>query len=313
MAEWHAPLAPPEETSPMAGPLEPHWIMRFDGSKRLNGARAGVVLISPEGKTLEYAAHLDFNRTNNMAECEALLLGLRLAKAMGVRRLLIQGDSQLVITQMDRSYQCLDERMKKYIEEVRKMERYFLGMEARCIPRGENHLTDRLARTASSKEPLPPSAFFEVIRAPSIEEEANDSNETSKTSMIIDNPSSWMTPIIRALKGEVDEEAEGPSAKTLLAKAKMYVLLDGILYKKSAAMLLKCITPDKGAELLQEIHSGVCGHHLAPRATAAKALRQGFYWPTMVQDAITILRRCEACQNMSQAIQNFFWENIICR
>ena len=105
-----------------------------------------------------------------------------------------------------------------------------------------------------------------------------------------------MTPIIRTLKGEVDEETEGPSAKTLFAKAKMYVLLDGILYKKGAAALLKCITPDQGAELLLEIHSGICGHHLAPRTTAAKALRQGFYWPTMVKDAITILQKCEVCQ-----------------
>lgn len=108
--------------------------MRFDGSKRLDGAGAIVILISPEGKILEYAAHLDFNATNNMAEYEALLLGLRLAKGMRVRRLLIQGDSQLVINQMDKSYQCLDERIKKYIEKVRKMERNFLGMEARRIP-----------------------------------------------------------------------------------------------------------------------------------------------------------------------------------
>lgn len=58
---------------------------------------------------LWYEAHLDFNATNSMAGYEAFQLKLCLAKAMGIQRLLVQGDSQLVINQMDKSYHCLDD------------------------------------------------------------------------------------------------------------------------------------------------------------------------------------------------------------
>jgi hypothetical protein len=76
--------------------LPDHWIMYFDGSYTLRGAGAGVVLIPPEGSTLKYAIQLVFPATNNIAEYEGLVTGLRLAKDLGIRRLLIRGDSQLV-------------------------------------------------------------------------------------------------------------------------------------------------------------------------------------------------------------------------
>jgi hypothetical protein len=47
---------------------------------------------------------------------------------------------------------------------------------------------------------------------------------------------------------------------------------------------------------LQEIHSGACGHHAAPRALVENAFRQCFYWPTAVADATRIVRSCQGCQ-----------------
>jgi hypothetical protein len=47
---------------------------------------------------------------------------------------------------------------------------------------------------------------------------------------------------------------------------------------------------------LQEIHSGACGHHAAPRALVGNAFRQGFYWPIAVADATRIVRTCQGCQ-----------------
>jgi ribonuclease HI len=69
--------------------------MYFDGSYTLKGAGADVVLIPPEGDILKYAIQLGFSATNNIAEYEGLITGLRLAKDLGIRRLLIRGDSQL--------------------------------------------------------------------------------------------------------------------------------------------------------------------------------------------------------------------------
>jgi ribonuclease HI len=70
--------------------------MYFNGSYTLKGARAGVVLIPPEGDMLKYAIQIEFLATNNTAEYEGLVTGLRLAKELGNWRLLIRGDSQLM-------------------------------------------------------------------------------------------------------------------------------------------------------------------------------------------------------------------------
>jgi hypothetical protein len=78
----------------------PHWTLFFDGSARSKRAGAGVVLIDPRGEQLKYMVHLDFEATNNMAEYEALIFELTAALSLGVRELLVKGDSQLVIRQV---------------------------------------------------------------------------------------------------------------------------------------------------------------------------------------------------------------------
>ena len=76
------------------------------------------------------------------------------------------------------------------------------------------------------------------------------------------------------------------SIARMIARARSYTLIDGILYKKGVVQpLLKCIPQSEGKYLLQEIHSGLCGSHIGPRALSMKATRQGFYWPTHIKDA----------------------------
>ena len=71
--------------------------MNFNGSLTLQGAGVGVVPTSPDGHTLKYAVQLGFRATNNMAGEEGLLVGLRAAVRLGIRRLLVQGDFELVV------------------------------------------------------------------------------------------------------------------------------------------------------------------------------------------------------------------------
>jgi hypothetical protein len=86
------------------------------------------------------------------------------------------------------------------------------------------------------------------------------------------------------------------SATRIVAMVRSYTIMDDILYKRGVVRpLLKCITQSEGRELLQEIHSGMCGSHIGPRALSAKAIRQGFYWPTHIKDAEQIVKTCEAC------------------
>jgi hypothetical protein len=84
----------------------PHWRLFFDGSARNKKAGAGVVLIDPNGEQVKYMVLLDFEATNNMAEYEALIFGLTVALSLGVRQLLVKGDSHLVIKQVRGEYSC---------------------------------------------------------------------------------------------------------------------------------------------------------------------------------------------------------------
>ena len=80
-----------------------------------------------------------------MAEYEGLLAGLRAAASLGIRRLLVKGDSQLVVNQVGKEYQCSDPMMAAYLAEVRKMERRFDGLELRHVLRRDNQLADEVA------------------------------------------------------------------------------------------------------------------------------------------------------------------------
>jgi hypothetical protein len=108
----------------------------------------------------------------------------------------------------------------------------------------------------------------------------------------------WQTPYLQYLyRGELPlDKAE---ARRLARRAKSFVLLgdEKELYHRSpSGILQRCISITEGQELLQEIHSGACGHHAAPRALVGNAFRQGFYWPTAMADATRIVRSCQGCQ-----------------
>src|SRR5438132_839511 len=122
-------FAPSEEIEPDPGASTTPWTMYFEGSFALKGAGAGVVLSPPTGETLKYIVRLDFKATNNMVEYEGLLAGLRATAGLGVRHLIVKGDSQLVVNQVNKDYLCSDPMMAAYLAEVRKMERRFLGLE----------------------------------------------------------------------------------------------------------------------------------------------------------------------------------------
>jgi hypothetical protein len=88
--------------------------------------------------------------------------------------------------------------------------------------------------------------------------------------------------------------------KKIETKGKGYAVVNGELYKLGVTEpWLRCITSEKGLELLKEIHSGLCGVHIGTRALAGKAIKQGFYWPTINIDAKKLVQECEACQKIA--------------
>jgi ribonuclease HI len=88
------------------------WTMYFDRSKRVQGAGAGVVLISPQGDKLKYVLRMSFPQaSNNEAKYEALLHGMKMAKACGATRLKIFGDSNLVVQQVMNRCDAISDNM----------------------------------------------------------------------------------------------------------------------------------------------------------------------------------------------------------
>ena len=85
-------------------------MVQIDGSTTKK-VGVGVVLISPEGEILKYVVRLQFLAMNNEAEYETLLTGLRLAKVLEAKVLIIQANSQLVIGQVRGDYEAKEERM----------------------------------------------------------------------------------------------------------------------------------------------------------------------------------------------------------
>jgi ribonuclease HI len=96
MAEWRENQLPTPTERPE------HWVMYFDGSLNIEGAGAGVLLISPTGEQLKYVPQIFCKVSNNEAEYEALLHGLRLAASLGIKRLLVYGNSAVVINQVNK-------------------------------------------------------------------------------------------------------------------------------------------------------------------------------------------------------------------
>jgi ribonuclease HI len=131
------------------------WVMHFDGAFNLPGAGAGAVLTSPSGDKLFYTVQLCFGPehkvSNNIAEYEGLLTGLRVANALGIKRLIVKGDSKLVVNFSNKSYTPKDEHMAAYLEEHRKMEKMLPrpGAEARSQRRKCGSRRDRQARLSS--------------------------------------------------------------------------------------------------------------------------------------------------------------------
>ena len=146
-----------------------NWIMHFDGSKMLAGLGAGIVLTSPTGDSVQYVLQIMYTDSNNAAEYEALLHGLRMAVSMGIQRLEVRGDSNLAISQINGDFDAKDPKMAAYRNAVLKMSAQFEGLEFHHIARENNQAADVLARIRAKRDAVPPpNIFLERLFKPSV-------------------------------------------------------------------------------------------------------------------------------------------------
>jgi ribonuclease HI len=138
--------------------------MYFDRSKRVQGAGAGVVLISPQDDKLKYVLRMSFPQaSNNEAEYEALLHRMKMAKACGATRLKIFGDSNLVVQQVMNRCDAISDNMTAYRNLYYYLEGMFDGCKVSHISRASNEEADNLANIGSQCLPIPQGVFWEEI------------------------------------------------------------------------------------------------------------------------------------------------------
>ncbi|XP_012833283.1 PREDICTED: uncharacterized protein LOC105954151 [Erythranthe guttata] len=252
----------------------PTWTLHVDGSSTIGGSGAGIFIQSPEGDTMEYALKLEFPASNNEAEYESLVAGLKLSQAAGARSLLIYSDSQLVVNQVMGMYEAKDEKMVKYLDLVHKLIADFERVEVKQVPRAENAAADKLARLASSMSKID-------SRRVTFLSSGHPEIESSKQILCSSNTPCWKDEITKYLSTS-ELPQDGAAARKVKMRASRFLLIGGELYKRGFSVpYLKFLAPEEAEYVLREIHEGICGNYLGARALAVKALRQGYFWPTM--------------------------------
>jgi ribonuclease HI len=205
IVEWTPPPSAPRGPNPDLGPTpaeprgpvftEPHWTLFFNGSTRQQVGRAGVVLIDPSEDQVKYMVHLEFKATNNMAEYEALIFGLSAALSLGIRQLLLKGDSQLIIKQVHEECSCNEPRLAAYLLHVRKLEKGFTALELQHVPQADNSAVDDLSMRASTWAPVPEGVFERRLLRPTAQpDELGEGGETSTSKLAVPVASHLQNP-----------------------------------------------------------------------------------------------------------------------
>jgi ribonuclease HI len=140
------------------------WSMDFDGAVRKEGDGAGVWLHNHRSRYSEsHSYKLNFQCTNNIAEYEALMLGLKLLKKVGAKQIMVRGDSELIIKQIKGEYAAKHPRLRAYRNVVLDSLQCFTEIDLQVMPRGQNILADGLATsTTTCKIPFHPTRKYTV-------------------------------------------------------------------------------------------------------------------------------------------------------
>ena len=132
------------------------WKVFVDGASSALGVEAGIVVITSEGIKLEHSFKLGFKVSNNEAEYEALLAGLKVVSDLGAKKVEVYSDSRLVVNQVQGRFEAKDPRMMEYLRLVKQTMDRFLNIKVDQVAKGQNWHADSLATLAlSSTEGIP--------------------------------------------------------------------------------------------------------------------------------------------------------------
>ncbi|XP_012461577.1 uncharacterized protein LOC105781598 [Gossypium raimondii] len=234
------------------------WKLNFDGASNAVGNEIGAILVSPSGDHYPIASKLDFDCTNNMAEYEAYIMGIRAAIERKIKVLKVYGDSALVIYQLKGEWETRDPKLISYRKTVLKLMDEFDDITFCYLPRDENQMADALATLASmirvnkleDMKPIQISISKTPAHCYNVKEEGKD-----------DHP--WYLNILRYVKNrEYPDQATENDKRALRRIAIDYVLDGEVMYKKGKdQVLLRCVDAVEARKILNEVHEGICGTH----------------------------------------------------
>ena len=129
-----------------------YWTICTDGSFVAGLGGIGIIMTSPEKDVLKYEVQLQFPAINNEAEYEAVIAGLRIARALGIKNLRLRTDFKLIVGQITNKYEAKEERMKRYLMLTTQLINEFDDVKFEQIPRENNSATDEIAKLVSTED-----------------------------------------------------------------------------------------------------------------------------------------------------------------
>ena len=235
------------------------------------------MLEGPNDILIEKALHFAFKTSNNQAEYEAILVGLSLARKVGVKTLTCKTDSKLTIGHLNDEFQIKDPILLQYYHLVRAViQSTFERVRIEHIPRTDNIRVDILSKLASTKlKSHHQTLLQQTLSTPSITHTYQNLAHTPADNITPFQSYNCTTPFIQYLKTDNHPQ---DADKTWLAKAARYTMIGDDLYKRGYGQpLLKCVTEEQAQYIVKELHEGICGYYSGARTMATRVLRAGYF------------------------------------
>ncbi|KAM2382432.1 hypothetical protein ACFXTH_040119 [Malus domestica] len=261
----------------------PRWTMFFDGSARANGAGAGVVFMSPQRQILPYSFQLSELCSNNVAEYQALIIGLQMAINMEITTLEVYGDSKLIISQLLTEYEVRKDDLVPYFRLATQLLQKFEAVTLEHVPRKENQMADALPNLASSMTLGEDEAADVPICQRWVIPLATEMilDDTNVISVLPVDVEEWRQPLIDYLEyGKLPNDPRHRSE--IRRRAPRFLYYKETLYRRSfEGVLLRCLGEEEANQAMEEAHSGVYGAHQSGPKLHFQLKRMGYYWPSM--------------------------------
>lgn len=241
------------------------WTLEIDCASQKSGSGL-VIHISPPDAPIQQAVRCNFLATNNEAEYEALIAGLKIALAEGTKKPVVKSDSQLVVNQVSGHFQARNEKMVWYLTIVKQLMQKFKNLTLEQIPREENTKANAMANlvAVTNKEGLIGQILFVLLEKLALEME--------KVHQIEED---WRTPITKYLTdGTLLKDCA--ESRKIRVRASRFCPIEWELYKcYISGPLLKCLGKQEAHATLEDLHDGHVGRHAGQKSLAFRAHKVG--------------------------------------